>query len=186
MYTKRSTLILSVLSLCFAHGPTMGKSSDCRCISPGTAWPDQTLTHKAGILGINATTYGYGCRAHDENRSVCDDRTRPVYYKWCNSQWCYVDETCGVASYPAPRTSSESTIGPLGFTAQRTISYAVCKGNGIQSPYFGNMIEHGLRGKTLRAAVLGTQLGGWVFPNKVKCKQNPAAGNRYHHGLSSV
>lgn len=105
---------------------------------------------------INATSYGIGCRSHDEETPKCQTAdpcitTIPLPYNcdqsWCVRSWCYVDTTnCGVDHEPTAQWLDVS------------YSYATC----------GHMdtVTHIDRRKSLEQVSLKVALnhntGGWM------------------------
>ncbi len=158
----------------------------CPCITSTDELALDTLLPRYGPLYgadiIGNTTgrpYGIGCYAHDLLRHFCfqantvegecqkvDGSIFPKPLKclkrnlWCRAKWCYVNsDKCALKAFQAPEQSSNNTIGPLGFSALRTISYAAC--GSINTPTNGDSLRGNLVDKTLKVAILQNS-GGWM------------------------
>ena len=185
MFPRVHLVVVVVAAVLVVPGST-NSPSFCPCInSTDRLALDALLSTHGPLYGAdisgNATgqPYGIGCHAHDITRHFCRQATDTENecqknnanlfpeppkclntHRWCQSKWCYVDRNrCSLNAFAAPGQSSNSTVGPIGFSSSRTISYAAC--GSLDTPTTGDSLRSNLVGKTLKVAILENS-GGWM------------------------
>lgn len=112
------------------------------------------------LSGTSSTlsSYGAGCKAHDEISGYCEWKQKKCEsmlpkkqdchdLEWCSRSWCYVETTsCAL------RSSLSSLFEEMEY------SYATC---GDMDSFTGNALISSLQGKTIRAA-FNSNTGGYL------------------------
>ena len=140
---------------------TIITSDRCTCLSSSTLAQSPIPADWAAANGVNLSTYGAGCAAHDALRPTCTaplpaecvsivptPRHCDVDRRWCNDAWCFVN----AGDCDLEHRASEALPG-------RTFSYAAC---GFSDwSWMGEHQERSLVGKTVRVG-FRSNTGGWT------------------------
>jgi hypothetical protein len=93
---------------------------------------------------INYTTFGYGCKAHDNGTTAtCRACTDSSLCPWCELSWCYVDPNNCTLQHTR-------SIGYPSYVSIRFYSYATC---GSLDSFTGTARLRSLEGQTFRVGI---------------------------------
>ena len=94
--------------------------------------------------GINYTTFGYGCKAHDNGTTAaCRACTDSSLCPWCELTWCYVDaNNC--------KLQHTRSIAYPSYVSIRFYSYSTCRS---LDAFTGPARVRSLEGKTFRVGI---------------------------------